>query len=257
MTGGLADHGDEPKLASRGSWGPDPVRQVYSTVGLLLAAVDDDLQGIYRLLVAQVPGIALTASSRSAVELCARAYWLLDPGIDVRARVARGMTERLVSLREQQKLPQDVPRQTEPAQRMAGITSVAKKFGFQVRNDSKGRPLSIGEPRPTSTEVVELLLNGQDPGFGEVLYRYYSATSHGTLYGITAHLKKEEDPADHHELVAMLEFDPPSLLTTTAGAVLSYQRTIDRQIAIYGWDAEDWKREAIEILRAFRKMITA
>jgi hypothetical protein len=249
-----AEHDDESRFASPGEWGPDPVRQVYSTAALLLSAVDDNLQGIYRLLIPEALGVALTASSRSAVELCARAYWIMDPGIDVRNRIARGMTERLASLREQKKLPIDPEERARAARRVAGITSAARRLRFQIRTDRRG-PQSIGKPRPPATELVARLMDGRDPRFGEVLYRTYSATSHGTLYGITTHLRREPDPTGQHELVAKLDFDPRSVLTIAGAVVLAYQRTIDRQVALYGWDPEEWRREAIEILRVFRMFI--
>ena len=82
----------------RGEWGEDPVGQVLAHVQTLSLIAQDQTVGLLALFRAGSPYAPITIS-RAPTEAFSRAWWLLDPAIDARARVARGMNERLESLR--------------------------------------------------------------------------------------------------------------------------------------------------------------
>jgi hypothetical protein len=86
-------------------WSASPVEAVYSIARLIRHGAEDHLLAVERQLAAPVLlRTAVETLVRTAVDASARAWWLLDPDIDMRTRVARGMTERLFALHQDRKV---------------------------------------------------------------------------------------------------------------------------------------------------------
>ena len=217
-----------------GAWGADPVVQAYSQAQLLLLAGEDHLRALDRLLRREPLAFAPVAVSRAAIEVFARAGWLLDSNLDSKNRIARGMTERLHSLRERAKLPADYNEPNPPHERIARIIEGANERGFSLVCDSRGEPVAVEEKRPSSTDAVDALLSKGGDGLGGVLYRITSAMAHGTMFGLL--MRFEMEPAENQPITAALPAMRPGNSTLIASAaLLAYVRAVDALVARMGW----------------------
>jgi hypothetical protein len=160
-----------------GSWASAPVGDCLSIAAMRLLAASDHLDSLARLLGGTPAVYGPVAVARAALECSARAWWDLDPDLDVRGRVLRGMIDRVVSLVEGSRIPEPTIRQTQTA-RLAELLSAARDVGLEPRHDSRDRLVSIaGEEIPKATKIIKDQLGVR----GEVAYRYLSAVLHGVL----------------------------------------------------------------------------
>lgn len=80
------------------TWGDAPLGSAYTAAGLLIAATVEHADAAHRLLASSpTSSLALDTMTRAALEAAAQAWWLLDPAIDGRTRVARLYTLRRAS----------------------------------------------------------------------------------------------------------------------------------------------------------------
>jgi hypothetical protein len=80
-------------------WGDDQPRTAYAAANLMMTAVLDNLASLGQLLGDQMPVIGLTVIARSAIEIAAGAWWLMEYGIGARRRVCRELVLSLTSAR--------------------------------------------------------------------------------------------------------------------------------------------------------------
>ena len=111
-------------------WSQNPLKQVLDIAALQLAAAEDYLTAL-SLLLSQDVAFSPFVMSRAALEAAARAWHLLDPEIDARERVARGMTERLHGLAEVAHLGERFRERAE-AERVPKILACSERHGFSV-----------------------------------------------------------------------------------------------------------------------------
>jgi hypothetical protein len=140
----------------------DAVKDGLSIAAMILGGAQDHLVGLACLLAAESSVYAPRTVARGLLEGAARAWWLLDPAIDARERVARTLTERLYSLLEQAKAERAATKGTGQAAqaRIDYLIDLAeRRYGFVVLRDQKQRPLAVGAARPTSTELVGRLVS--------------------------------------------------------------------------------------------------
>jgi hypothetical protein len=72
------------------AWGEEPVRTAFTVTGMLVAAVLEHAEGVLLYLVTRPTAtLAIDTLTRGALEAAAQAWWLMDPAISGRARVAR------------------------------------------------------------------------------------------------------------------------------------------------------------------------
>src|SRR5829696_868557 len=80
------------------SWSATPVELSFATAEEHIGHAQDHLLALQRLLPPPFQVFPICTLARSALEASARAWWLLDPSISARKRVARTMTDRLAGL---------------------------------------------------------------------------------------------------------------------------------------------------------------
>jgi hypothetical protein len=182
----------EERQRYAGTWGRDPVSAALDAAQLMVAAAEDVIGAMLRVVEADTASIfAPQVLSRSALELLGRARWLADPEIETRRRIARYMTERIYSVAELRKIHPSRKEHSDRIQRM--ILEEAERQGFR-KLSVKGRPPAIGEPRPSQTEAIaSLMLDSATANAGTTLMRYYSAVTHGTLWGL---LQSAREPVE-------------------------------------------------------------
>lgn len=224
--------------AFAGEWGQRTVENAYSGAFLLAVTAEDLIGGMCRLVLmdeATVVGYVLLA--RGAVEHAARAFWLLEPDIGPKRRVARHQTQRIASFAELKKLPRESIDHDLMSEKLAEIYAEANRFGFQ-KLTRKGRPAALEEEMPGGTSLVRELMKGPDgDDWGGTIYSYWSATAHGTLYSILGFLESL-DEADVHQL----RVSSSDINLVLAGTITGYVRLIDRHRAQLGWIDERWEK---------------
>lgn len=82
-----------------GPWGPDPVRSAYVAAALYLEAVQQSMRALSASLTPNSTHYVPNCLARAAMEAGSQAFWLLEPGIGARRRVARFMLLRAAGAR--------------------------------------------------------------------------------------------------------------------------------------------------------------
>lgn len=231
----MGELADSPRWAA--AWGNKPVADVLSIASMQMAAAGDHVRSLANLL--NEPGAYATAAvARAALETAARAFWLLDPAIGVRVRIARGMTLRLHSLRESLKLPLQDSVRRHVQDRIRRIVDGAKTKGLQSGPPGGGKVVWILKPMPSATDAVGDLFPGSD--LGQTAYRDLSAAAHGTLWGLVSMLETRGDPVGVHDNLGAPVLSLGTIITRVGVSVLGFVEAADRQLHLYGWDASGW-----------------
>jgi hypothetical protein len=241
----------------------DAVKDTLSIAAIVLGGAQDHLVGLACLLDAESSVYAPRTVARGLLEGAARAWWLLDPAIDARERVARTLTERLYSLLERAKAERTMSNGTGQAAqtRIDYLIDLAeRRYGFVVLRDQKQqRPLAVEATRPTSTELVGRLLmrEGTHTEFGEVAYRLYSGATHGALWSLMSGLIPEPDPAGKHEFIAYLRLTLNDAELLVAITAMAFGEAFNREVDFYGWDRREWDAYARRALVDLRSTVQA
>jgi hypothetical protein len=80
-------------------WSEEVLRTPYAAASLLMTGVLDNLGSIRQLIDEPMPAIGSTLIARSAMEIGAAAWWLMEPGIGARRRTCRQFVLSLISAR--------------------------------------------------------------------------------------------------------------------------------------------------------------
>ena len=89
-------------------WSEDVLRTPYALASLLMTGVLDNLGSIRQLIGDPMPAIGPTVIARSAMEIGATAWWLMQPGIGARRRTCRQLALSLVSARRAAQVAQEL-----------------------------------------------------------------------------------------------------------------------------------------------------
>jgi hypothetical protein len=228
-------------LTGPGPWSPNPVAFATMLADCRLLAAEDHLRGLRAVLADGSATLAALSMSRAVLEAAARAWWLLDPGIDARTRVARGMTDRLAELRQMIRSGDHLPGPSAKAaaRQQAAILAGAHQHGFPV----SARKGVVGNGSPTSSELVRRMLCGPGrPGgqLGRLVYAELSAAVHSQLEGRT--WRRGWQLLGR---LPSLDDDAVRVLGWAAGcAVAGYSEARSRHSRLYGLDHGRWERAA-------------
>jgi hypothetical protein len=236
--GSLADQERHAQASLTDTWSDKPVDVAYSVAGLAQHVAEDLLLGVERLVHAHpVHRFAVEAMVRCALEACAQAWWLLDPKIDMRQRVARGMAERIHGLQDRRGLEH----------RLGGSTVETDRLLDQIRASAARKQLRLAR-RPAADQLVEDLLGGD--GLGRAVYQFTSQVVHGNYAGVLDRATTVPNLARPGEQLAV---------TTTLGlpmvlavARLGFVAVVDRQVQVHGWPDSEWvaaKQQAEAVFR--------
>jgi hypothetical protein len=158
-------------------------------VGILIA--EDQLRSLARLVDDSRLGPARCASTevlaRSAVEISARSWWLLEARLPTSTRVERYLADQLYSAYQAEALAQNASwlRGVEGFSRTTDeVASECSELGFACNVDWRTSKVG-GQSRPTATKLVssflrETLYMPSD----RLAYSLVSATAHGTLFAL-------------------------------------------------------------------------
>ena len=229
-----------------GEWGQEPVRTAHSASWICFTATEDLITAFCRLFEHGPPPVyAHLVLARAALESCARAAWLAEPGITLRRRIARGVNERLYSLAEQVRLP-GVPG-TQALARRRSILDEAHRQGFDKVSGKGQSVVSVLEPRKANTALVKWLLENPDDDLGELAYRFWSSIAHSTLYGLAQSFGSPVTQTSSLDLMAtvpvMVTAEQVQVAMTTVG--LAYVEAGRRHEQLFGWRSDGWDRTVV------------
>jgi hypothetical protein len=177
------------------------------------------------------PPYSISVLARAVIELAARVWWVTDPEVDVRVRVARGFTEKLVSADDWAPRKQrSSGRRSSPAS-AKGDTTTDEQDALRTEMHSLG----IGaEKRPSATKLVGEFLEHETPAMARHLYRILSANTHGTLWALTMHFTPGDASAGQSN-AATYEVDQGSLDGPANVAILAFCWSVERIAHLWGW----------------------
>jgi hypothetical protein len=238
---------EEKDWASEGAWGTEPVRQAHRFPIVLLSYAEDAWTGLDQLMdYRPTSRVAVVSTVRSGIEHASRAWWLLDPDIDCRTRVARHMNERIYGLLEVKRLPDEVRNQllaeapwypegpSDLDERLREIRETGSQFGFELK---KGGWLV--EERPGARAVIRAVFDWAG-SLGDTIYTYYSSIIHPTTMGAASGLVLAPDLAESGGALASISSSPELLYHLLIGSLLAYLGAMDRLVKLYGWDLWAW-----------------
>jgi hypothetical protein len=174
------------------------------------------------------------------MEAAATAWWIMQPGIGARCRVARVTSERLRSSREAAKAITHLAGTINPgdySETEDKVRNYTVDLGLQA---AAGDPRIDGQVRPNSTDLIACLYETEsalDQSQSRLVYPVYSGVAHGLLYGIMQFLRPAEVDG---RVILRWQTDPQ-----ITDAVVSYTLTVmiaamDRIFAVMGWDVAKW-----------------
>jgi hypothetical protein len=174
-------------------WGENLPRTAYAAANIMMTGVLDNLGALSELLDDKMPVIAPTIIARSAIEIAASVWWLMEPGIGVRRRVCRELALSLTSARRAREIADDFQSQglTLPPEVAAAAQDeawVLKRIAdLGIAPPTAGWLPRVGtEQAKSETKATAAMLKAVIPPTAppEFVYRAYSAVTHGQIYGL-------------------------------------------------------------------------
>lgn len=219
-------------------WGEDPARTTYALANFLMTGVLDNLSSIWRLVGDPMPVLSPTVMARSALEMGATAWWLMEPGIGVRPRVCRELVRSLTSARRAAQVAVELDDPIGQAEGQAQEGNVLKRIddlGVSAPTGLKFSPVIEGESFPDATKLTAAMLRPLLPtgSPGESFYRSYSAVTHGEVYGLMSFMTPVPQPDGRDLLVWQLP--APVLDSTTQMAICAFRQPFERIRRVMGW----------------------
>jgi hypothetical protein len=211
---------------------------------LLLYAAEDHLRSAGELISGEESRYGPFTLLRAAFELSAQAWWIFDPVIDLEERLCRGANFYLHSHRERKKLEQELGAPDTRTVKIDDILDTARRTGLGVTPSQKKSPPWVRRPPKDATSLCRLFMqDSSDPNstMGAVIYRYLSATPHGTLHGLLRSGRPVPNmPPGRTGTLTMQELDPHELAMFSAGVLVAYITAAERQMVYFGWASADW-----------------
>jgi hypothetical protein len=191
---------------------------------------------------------------RTTLENSAWAWWGLDPEIDVKRRIARGLSAEIASLNEVILFPSEAMQEQATSKRDM-IAADAEALGLFVQRATDGSPTWVEEKPPKITRLLDCQLGES----GTVAYRELSAVAHGTVFALLYRMKRVDLPSTTDGMSTMEPSVPlDSLSLGIAIGLDSFWQATDRRFYLYGYDVRDWNRFVLEskqlLLQLLRKV---
>ena len=176
--------------------------------------------------------------ARAVLEASARAWWIYDPGLDVRARVAHAKTVELHSVDEGMKVERAATDNTlHFSPQRERIVREAEALGL-IPDYSKDANLIgfEGQRRPDATSIIEDMLTqllGRRPA-AKLAYRLYSAVDHATVYAMIRSLSTLRTTKTTATVTPHVTNE--QVASATAFAITSHLGVLSRRARLYGFN---------------------
>lgn len=216
--------------------------------GLITLAITNQLASLERLLVPDMALFGFQSITRSIMEACARAAWLLDPGIDVRQRVVRSFILEWESIKEGKLVESAGGGDGSRFNRqILDLKTRLALLGIDEKLDKNGVFIGVdGQSIPGKLDSVKRFLPVLGVDKGEMWYRSISGVTHSVLYGVTEYLQRGEVTSTGRTRAAP---DLPLHVVANA-AVLSvdgFLLVVQRHADLWGRDVQAVMAKRLEV----------
>jgi hypothetical protein len=216
-----------------------------ATARLRVLAVVEHLAAIADLIDAVPPREwSMQVIARSVVEVAARAWWLLDPAVELRTsderahrRVERSFVDRLHSAYQAERLAAEL-------QLVGGVGAIHPSFakvaarasalGLAVGTD-RWRPSVGSQVWPGAGRLVAALCE-RDLVLGRGVYPLYSAVTHGSHHGLLQGFRDFGRRYSTGEPVLDRAIDHRSLEGVVAVSLIAFRRIIENITTLTAWN---------------------
>lgn len=223
-----------------GPWGENPVRTTHALTHALMDTVLTHVRGLALLYVGEPPAMSTVTVARSAMESASTAWWIMEPGIGARYRVARVTAERLRSSLEASKAITHLTGPVNPrdySETEDQVRNYATALGLSA---AAGDPRIERQVRPNSTDLITRLFETDSAltrSQARLIYPTYSGVAHALLYGIMQFLR----PVETNGKVILQWQTDPQITDAVASYTLAVMiAAMDRTVLVMGWDAANW-----------------
>jgi hypothetical protein len=237
-----------------------PCREARVLGSVQLSAAEELIRAICTLHQGPYPVLAADRILvRSALEACGRAHWLLDPSIDSRDRVARGLIERLEDLRLQRRLVEQHSVYAAQCQaQIERLSSEATCAGFKVQHTAKHPSRVDRQRRPSSSEAVAAAIDaGESSGAGALAQRLFSMSVHSNPISMLMHRDDSDAPVDLgrglYTVPLVMTSQQVNLLIGYSG--LAYMRVANANRQLMGWRDDRWDRIRLNARNVSRRFL--
>jgi hypothetical protein len=223
------------------------IRTTYAIANVLMIAVLDQLGALQCLLQNPMPVIAPTVVARSAIEIASLAWWLMEPGIGGKRRVSRDLVLSLASAREAAVVADLLfghgPDCDDTLDQERQVLQRISDAGLQVSGTRKSPRVGTEAAASATEQTADMLhagLGTKNPP--TAVYKAYSATAHGTIYGLMNFMASRMEPDGANRL----HWGPRAdvLDSTVQTAIIAFRQAWDRVNTVMGWDnakiAQEW-----------------
>ncbi|MEX0756129.1 MAG: hypothetical protein WD556_13620 [Actinomycetota bacterium] len=258
---------EESPFAGGKEWGSTPVESAFNAAELLIFGAIDLAKSTLDLLGPEVrtPVFAHTVIARACLEHAGRAWWLLEPAIGVKRRVARGINDRIYSLNQQSRLPIDNPDVTKASDRREALFDQGNALGFHKVHNKVTGPM-LEENRPGNTKLISKLLStrheedlgGIDPSLGGVVYGLFSAVAHGTAFGLAQSITVDAPnlPKDvPGRTWAAVYTGSEAVVIVLSALLMGLAEAVKRRNTLFGWEAKELNLSFLRALDVANKAL--
>jgi hypothetical protein len=250
----MTEIAEEGKYRGESPWDATPAAAAHHLAGILVFGALDHAKAMVTVLEQErAPVYAHIVLARACLEHAAKTWWLLDPQIDVRLRIARSVNERLLTVSQALRLPISDEDKEQARERRADLLKEAERIGFRKAPSRKNTPPALEEQRPSQTDLVrDLLHDGDDVSIGGLVYGYFSAVAHGTLLGLSQSISRDAPNLPQVPGVTMgaVYTGSGDVVTVLTAVILGLGRACLRRIEHLGWSDEEFKRTWLAAIRA-------
>lgn len=211
----------------------------YYTAGFQLRAANDHLRSLELLLRHGPTLYGSQVITRACAEAAARSWWVLDPEIESRVRTGRALTERLYVATQVVKTNRSTGREVDP-KGLQKLQDAAQRYGLKPLVNRRGTTHAFGEPRPTTTNLIDAILAGRGFNLGAAMFQVYSALAHANAAALLDTYERQRDAASGR---VVAYWPKPRLDRTRSDAGLAltcWEHAFSRFAECHGWDDEAW-----------------
>lgn len=181
------------------------------------------------------PPYSISVLVRAVVELAARVWWVTDLEVDMRVRVARGFTEKLVSADDWMSGGRHRSgKKSAPAS--LGRDPLPEEFDV-LRTEMHSLGISE-EKRPSATRLVGQFLEHDTAESSRRLYGILSANTHGTLWALNLHFAQDNTDDDQKSHPSTYQVGQESLDGPANIAFLAICWSLERIAQLLGWPVQ-------------------
>jgi hypothetical protein len=183
-----------------GPWGDMPVRTAYAAAAFLLDAVLQCLRALSGALTAEATPYVANCLARSALEAGSQAWWLLEPGIGARRRVARFLLIRVRSARAVQDTAKTLGvKPGDYGETLSMVRQHAAALGLELVSHEKGRQWSCDVDELPSYTARARAFEQALGAHGS--YSIYSGSAHAEWHAIISGWQMPEVPDNVQSLL--------------------------------------------------------